>query len=150
MENRNRLRDFLWCPSFFIDNRLPSRMYVISRSRFPSYLRQRRSSDMMKLQGLIAIMQSLFGGRRPMFGFVSLPFVGVVLFPSPAFDGVRSGNTFGGGGVFRGNASSPAFYVMPLLPSFLFFRLPFSLSGGFCLKWLFADCNFQRCRERFC
>ena len=39
---------------------------------------------MMKLQGLIAIARSLFGGHRPMFGFVVLPFVGVVLFPSPA------------------------------------------------------------------
>ena len=66
-----------------MDNRLPSRMYVIRRSRFPSYLRQRQSSDMMKLQGLIATVQSLFGGRKPMFGFVALSFVGVVLFPSP-------------------------------------------------------------------
>ena len=39
---------------------------------------------MMKLQGLIAIMQSLFGGRRLTFGFDVLPFVGVVLFLSPA------------------------------------------------------------------
>ena len=38
---------------------------------------------MMKLQGLIAIARSLFGGHRPTFGFVVLPFVGVVLFPSP-------------------------------------------------------------------
>ena len=50
------------------------------------------------------------------------------------FDGVGSGNTFGGGDVFRGNASSPASYVIPLLPSFLFFRLPFSLSCGFYLE----------------
>ena len=69
---------------FFIDNRLPSRMYVIRLSRFPSCLRQRRSSDMMMLQGLIATVRSLFGGSRPMFGFVALPFVGVVLFPNPA------------------------------------------------------------------
>ena len=39
---------------------------------------------MMKLQGLIAIIQSLFGGHRPTLGFVALPFVRVVLFPSPA------------------------------------------------------------------
>ena len=48
---------------------------------------------MMKLQGLIATVQSLFGGRRPTFGFVVLPFfrlccslvplvVGVALFSS--------------------------------------------------------------------
>ena len=34
----------------------------------------------MKLQGLIATGRSLFGGHRPTFGFVVLPFVGVVLF----------------------------------------------------------------------
>ena len=39
---------------------------------------------MMKLQGLIVTARSLFGGRRPTFGFVVLPFVGVALFPSPA------------------------------------------------------------------
>ena len=50
------------------------------------------------------------------------------------FDGVGSGNTFGGGGVFRGNALSLACYVMPILASFLFFRLPFSLSGVFSLS----------------
>ena len=49
----------------------------------------------MKLQGLIAIVRSLFGDPRPTFGFDVLPFVkvvffpisslvGVVLFPSPA------------------------------------------------------------------
>ena len=38
---------------------------------------------MIKLQGLIAIVRSLFGGRRPTFGFVALPFFGVVLFSSP-------------------------------------------------------------------
>ena len=42
---------------------------------------------MMKLQGLIATAQSLFGGHRPTFGFVVLPFVGVMLFPSPAICG---------------------------------------------------------------
>ena len=41
----------------------------------------------MKLQGLIASTQSLFCGHRPTFGFVVLPFVGVVLFPSPAIYG---------------------------------------------------------------
>ena len=39
---------------------------------------------MMKLQGLIATAQSLFGGHRLTFGFVVLPFVGVVLSHSPA------------------------------------------------------------------
>ena len=39
---------------------------------------------MMKLQGLIATARSLFGGHRPTFGFVVLPFVGVVLFLSLA------------------------------------------------------------------
>ena len=77
------MRDFPRCPGFFINNRLPSRVYVIGRSRFPSYLLQRRSSDMMKLQGLIATARNLFGGHRPTFGFVVLPFVRVVLFPSP-------------------------------------------------------------------
>ena len=84
MENRNRLRDFPRCVGFFINNRLPSRVYVILCSCFPSYLRQRRSSDPMKLQGLIAIVRSLFGGHRPTFCFIVLPFFGVVLFPSSA------------------------------------------------------------------
>ena len=39
---------------------------------------------MMKLQGLIATARSLFGGHRPTFSFVVLPFLRVVLFPSPA------------------------------------------------------------------
>ena len=39
---------------------------------------------MMKLQGLIATARIMFGGHLPTFGFVVLPFVGVVLFPSPA------------------------------------------------------------------
>ena len=39
---------------------------------------------MMKPQGLIATTRNLLGGRRPTFGFVVLPFVGVALFPSPA------------------------------------------------------------------
>ena len=42
----------------------------------------------MKLLGLIASARSLFGGHRPTFGFVVLPFVGAVLFPSPPFVGV--------------------------------------------------------------
>ena len=87
MENRNKLRDFPRRPSFFINNRLPSRVYVIRRSRFPSCLRQRQSSDMMKLQGLISNALSLFGGHRLTFGFVVLPFIRVVLFPSPAICG---------------------------------------------------------------
>ena len=84
MENRNRLYDFPRYPSLFINNHLPSRVYVIRLSHFPSYLRQRRSSDMMKLQGLITMVRSLFGGHRPTFGFVVLPFVRAVLFPSYA------------------------------------------------------------------
>ena len=43
---------------------------------------------MMKLQGLIATMRSLFGDRRPTFGFEVLPFVGVVFFPSSSLVGV--------------------------------------------------------------
>ena len=38
---------------------------------------------MMKLQDLIAAARSLFGSHRSLFSFVVLPFVGVVLFPSP-------------------------------------------------------------------
>ena len=38
---------------------------------------------MMKLQGLIATVRSLFGGHRLTFNFIVLPFVGVVLFLSP-------------------------------------------------------------------
>ena len=79
MENWNRLCDFPRCPRFFIDNRLPSGMYVIRRSHFPSCLYQHWSSE-----GLIATVQSLFGDRSPTFGFVALPLVGVVLFPSSA------------------------------------------------------------------
>ena len=36
-------------------------------------------------------MRSLFGGHRLTFGFVVLPFVGVVLFPSPAMSRPDSG-----------------------------------------------------------
>ena len=110
MENQNKLLDFPRCLGFFINNRLPSRVYVIRRFHFHSYLRQHWNSDMMKPQGLIVIVQSLFGGHRPLFNFVVLPFVGV-----------GSRNTFGGGGVL--NASSPVSYVIPLLPSFLYFFL---------------------------
>ena len=39
----------------------------------------------MKLLGLIATVRNMFGGRRTTFGFFVLPFVGVVLFPSPPF-----------------------------------------------------------------
>ena len=67
-----------------------------------------------------------------MFGFVVL-----LCSLVPPCDGVGSGITSGGGDVFRGNASSPTSYVMPLLLSFLFFRLPFSLSYGF---FSFSDC----------
>ena len=37
---------------------------------------------MMKLYGLITTARSLFGDRRPTFGFEVLPFVEVVFFPS--------------------------------------------------------------------
>ena len=43
---------------------------------------------MMKIQGLIATTQSLFGGRRPTIGFDVLPSVGVVFFPNPSLVGV--------------------------------------------------------------
>ena len=43
---------------------------------------------MMKLQVLIATERSLFGNRRPTFGFDVLPFVGVVFFPSSSLVGV--------------------------------------------------------------
>ena len=39
---------------------------------------------MMKLQGLIVTERSPSSDRRLTFGFDVLPFVGVVLFPSPA------------------------------------------------------------------
>ena len=39
---------------------------------------------MMKLQGLTTTTRSLFGGHKPTFGFVVLPFVRVVLFLSLA------------------------------------------------------------------
>ena len=39
---------------------------------------------MMKFRGLIATVRSLFGGHMLTFGFIVLPFFGVVLFPSPA------------------------------------------------------------------
>ena len=55
-------------------------------SCFPSRLHQHRSSDMIKLQDLIATAQSLLGGHRPMFGFIVLPVVRVV-FPSPTICG---------------------------------------------------------------
>ena len=38
----------------------------------------------MKLQGYVATARSLVGGHKMVFGFVVPPFVGVVLFPSPA------------------------------------------------------------------
>ena len=43
---------------------------------------------MMKLQGLIATTQTLFGDCKPTFGFDVLPFVGVVFFPNPSLVGV--------------------------------------------------------------
>ena len=74
-------------PSFFINNRLPSIVYAICHSRFHFYLHQRRSWELMKLQGYVAIARSLLGSHRMVFGFVVLPFVGVGLFPSPAICG---------------------------------------------------------------
>ena len=43
---------------------------------------------MIKLQGLNATALSLFGGRRPTFGFDILPFVGFVFFHNPSLMGV--------------------------------------------------------------
>ena len=43
---------------------------------------------MMKRQGLIANMRSLFGGRRVTFGFDALPFVRVMFFRNPSLVGV--------------------------------------------------------------
>ena len=43
---------------------------------------------MMKLQGLIVVAWSSFGGRRPMFCFDVLSFVGVVFFPNSSLVGV--------------------------------------------------------------
>ena len=43
---------------------------------------------MMKHQGLITTMRSLFGDRMPTFDFDALPFVGVVLFLNPSLVGV--------------------------------------------------------------
>ena len=74
-------------PSFFINNRLPSMVYAIRRSRFHFYLHQLRSWELMKLQGYVATARSLLDGHRMVFGFVVLPFVGVGLFPSPAICG---------------------------------------------------------------
>ena len=42
---------------------------------------------MMELQGLLGTVRSLFGGHRPTFGFIVLPFVRDVLFPSPTIYG---------------------------------------------------------------
>ena len=71
-------------PGFLINNRLPSMVCVILCSQPSSPLRLCRSSFMMKRQGWITTMRSLFGGHRPTFGFDALPFLGVVLFPSTA------------------------------------------------------------------
>ena len=71
-------------PSFFINNRLPSRVYAIHRSCFNFCLRQRRSWELMKLQGYVATARSLLGSHKMVFGFIVLPFFGVGLFPSPA------------------------------------------------------------------
>ena len=100
---------------------------------------------MMKLQGLIATIWSMFGGRRPTFGFDAVPFVGVVFFPNPPLwelccslvlpiDGTGPGNIFGGGSALRGNIFKSHFvhYSFPPIfsPSPSFYL---SLSCGFCL-----------------
>ena len=43
---------------------------------------------MIKLQDLIVMARSLYDGTMPSFGFVVLPFVGVVCFPNPYLVGV--------------------------------------------------------------
>ena len=43
---------------------------------------------MMKLQDLIVMVRSLYDCPRLSFGFVVLPFVGVVFFPNPSLVGV--------------------------------------------------------------
>ena len=43
---------------------------------------------MMKLQDLIVMERSFYDGPRSSFGFVVLPFVGVVFFPNPSLVGV--------------------------------------------------------------
>ena len=88
MENWNILHDFPRCPSFFLNNRLPSRVYIIRCSSFHSCLCQRQSSNLIKLLGLIATVRCLLDGHKSTFGFVVLPFVGVVLFLSSPFVGV--------------------------------------------------------------
>ena len=42
---------------------------------------------MMRFPELIATSWSLFGGHRLTFGFVVLPFVGVMFFPCPSHCG---------------------------------------------------------------
>ena len=147
-------------PGFFINNRLSSMVCVILRSQPSSSLRQCRSSYMMKLQGLNATAPSLFGGRRPTFGFDVLPFIGVVFFPNPSLwelccslvlpiDGNGPRNIFGGGGALRGNIFESCFLYYSFPPLFspsLSFSL--SLSYGFFLDWVLADRNLLRCRGR--
>ena len=84
MKNRNETAWLPRSPGFLINNHLPSMVCVILHSQPSSSLRQCQSSYMMKLQGLTATTRSLIGGRRPMFGFYVLPFVGVALFLGPA------------------------------------------------------------------
>ena len=43
---------------------------------------------MMKLQDSIVMARSLYDGLRPSFGFMVLPFVGVVFFTNPSLMGV--------------------------------------------------------------
>ena len=116
---------------------------------------------MIKLQGLIVTSRSLFGGRRPTFGFVVLPFVGVVLFLSLAscrscvvpypchLMDLGQGSRLEGAACFEFFKARSFCYISHPL----FSRSPtfyFSLSCGFCLDWVFANCNFLRYRERLC
>ena len=81
----------MWLPKtsrYSINSCLPAKHYVICRFDFPSYIYQRWCSNMMKLQDLIVLARSLYGGPNPSLGFVVLSFVGVVFFPNPSLVGV--------------------------------------------------------------
>ena len=84
MENRNRLHDFPRCSSFFIDNPPSSECVCYTLLSFSFLPSPTTTFGHDEASGLIASARSLFGGHRSTFGFVVLPFVRVVLFPSPA------------------------------------------------------------------
>ena len=69
-----------------------------------------------------------------------LPFVGVGLLPSPPFDGVGLGNTFGGGSVL--NASSPVSYAITSPPLFSLFVASLFSFSWFLLNGCFLIENF--------